>query len=97
MGNNCPFMNRYRYNRTFHGGFTRDSWSVAILLQNRLPFVHAQTWIDSLGRYIAVLGTLKGVPTLIVSVYASPTLSPSLLDSLGHLISQLSEGHLMIG
>ena len=97
LGNKCPFLARFGFNRVFHSRNTRGSRETAILLHRAFPLVVAKVSPDARGCYVVVEGSLNGRHVNFVSVYVPPMMSKVTFADLTDLLSALLQGLTFVG
>lgn len=97
LGNKCTALDRGGYRMESHAGFTASSRGTGIVLKKNFPLIVERTWVDKLGRYMALSGKWEGENINIVSIYVPPAMVGSTLPDIGKLLLELPTGHLIVG
>lgn len=82
------------FSSTFRNGGKRG---VAILLHKSAYFCHENTFKDTEGRYVMVIGTLGGTKITLLNLYAPNEGCTIFLKNIASLIADKSEGIILIG
>lgn len=97
VGNTCRALDRWSYRLVVHSGFTTGSRGVGIMIRKSFAMSIEHTWVDNLGRYVAVTGKWEGGSLTLVSVYVPLGLQTVAFGDLGRAMMEFPEGGLLLG